>query len=331
MTILLGAADLDRLLEPRALLDDLRTAMIAYAEPGALPGLRAHSAIPASTAHSVMMVFPGLVPGIPAYTVKINAKRPDATPSVRGLIALFDLETGALLSVMDSIVITRLRTALVGALAADAMARTSVATVGVLGAGVQGRAQLRALALVRRFQSVRVYDTRPERAAALISELRAELGAEMVAKTSVADAVQGADVVIAATWATAPIVFKNMINPGTHITAIGADEPGKAELDADLITSSRFVCDDAALAVSMGALAGAGLGADAIHATLGDVLAGRRPGRTNDREVTIFGSVGLPCQDLPAAWMAYRQAVAARGTTFDFHSTYTGVAAATAR
>jgi len=320
MTILLSAHDLDQLLEPRALLDDLRAAMIAYAEPGALPGLRAHSAIPATAPHSVMMVFPGLVPGIPAYTVKVNAKRPTATPSVRGLIALIDLESGALLAVMDSIVITRLRTALVGALAADALARQSISTVGVLGAGVQGRAQLRALRLVRNFESVRVYDTHPDRSEALVNELRPELGVEMTVASNVEAAVRGADVVIAATWATKPIVFKKMINPGTHITAIGADEPGKAELDADLITSSRFVCDDATLAVSMGALAGAKLGAGAVHATLGEVLAGRKAGRSSDKEVTIFGSVGLPCQDLPCAWMAYRRAQSAKEpSTFDFH------------
>src|SRR5690348_7619947 len=123
MSILLSAHELERLLEPRALLDELRAAMIAYAAPEAVPGLRAHSPIPASTPHSVMMVFPGLVPGIPAYTVKINSKRPTASPSVRGLIALIDLESGALLAVMDSIVITKLRTAIVGALAADALAR----------------------------------------------------------------------------------------------------------------------------------------------------------------------------------------------------------------
>src|SRR5689334_24500967 len=121
-SILLSAADLDRLLEPRELMAQLRTAMIAYAKPGAIPGLRAHSPITASPPHSVSMVFPGLVPGIPAYTIKLNAKIPDATPSVRGLIALMDLKTGALLSVMDSITITRLRTALVGAIAADALA-----------------------------------------------------------------------------------------------------------------------------------------------------------------------------------------------------------------
>jgi len=319
VTILLSANDLDRLLEPRALLDDLRAAMIAYAQPGALPGLRAHSAIPAASPQSVMMVFPGLVPGIPAYTVKINAKRPTATPSVRGLIALFDLETGASLAVMDSMVITRLRTALVGALAADAMARQSISTVGVLGAGVQGRAQLRALALVRAFTHVKVYDTYPERAVALASELRGELGVEMRVASSVADAVSDADIVIAATWAQAPIVFRNMIRDGTHITAIGADEPGKAELGADLVRSSRFVCDDTALAVSMGALAGVGLDATAAHGTLGEVLAGRRPGRASDSETTIFGSVGLPCQDLPAAWMAYQRAGASHAPTFDFH------------
>ena len=317
---LLSAHDLEQLLEPRVLLEDLRAAMIAYAQPGALPGLRAHSPIPAASPHSVMMVFPGLVPGIPAYTVKINAKRPTATPSVRGLIALFDLETGALLAVMDSIVITRLRTALVGALAADAMARETIATVGVLGAGVQGRAQLRALALVRKFRSVRVFDTHPERSAALIAELEPELGVEMTVATSAAGAVGDADLVIAATWATSPIVFKNMIRSGTHITAIGADEPGKAELDAGLITASRFVCDDADLALSMGALAGAGLGPGAIHATLGDVLAGRRAGRRDAAEITVFGSVGLPCQDLPAAWMAFQRAVGKPPSTFDFHS-----------
>jgi ornithine cyclodeaminase/alanine dehydrogenase-like protein (mu-crystallin family) len=319
MTILLSASDLDRLLDPKQLLEDLRAAMIAYSAPGAVPGLRAHSAIPSSAPHSVMMVFPGLVPGIPAYTVKINAKRPTATPSVRGLIALIDLESGALLSVMDSIVITRLRTALTGALAADVLARRDVATVAVLGAGVQGRAQLRALALVRRFRSVRVFDTYPERAAALIEELRSELGADMTAASSVEDAVGEADVVITATWAKAPIVRKGMVRPGAHITAIGADEPGKAEIAADLIIASTFVCDDATLAVSMGALAGVGLGVDAVHATLGEVLAGRKAGRTSENELTIFGSVGLPCQDLPAAWMAFTRATGNKSSTFDFH------------
>jgi len=317
--ILLGDADLERLLEPRALLEELRSALIAYDAVPAPRGQRPWSAIPAAANHSVAVVFPGLVPGIPAYTVKINAKLPDARPSVRGLIALMDLETGALLSVMDSVVITRLRTALVGALAAQALARKQVHSVAVIGAGVQGRAQLRALRMVRDFRSVRVFDSRPANAAALVAELRDELGVPMTVARDVREAVRDADVVITCTWATSPIVLDDMIAKGTHITAVGADAPGKAELDAALIRRSRFVCDDVNLAVDMGAIAGAGLGRDAVHGTLGAVLAGKTPGRSNDAEITVFGSVGLPCQDLPAAWMAYRLASTNPNATFSFH------------
>ena len=267
-----------------------------------------------------MIVFPGLVPGIPAYTVKINAKLPASQPSVRGLISLHDLESGELLAVMDSIAITAIRTALVGALAAQTLARAEIDTVAVIGAGVQGREQLRALRLVRTFRTVRAYDTHPERAAALVADLRGELGADLEVVTSVKRAVANADVVICATWAKRPFLTRDMVAPGTHITAVGADEPGKAELDRDLITHSKFVCDDPDLAVEMGALAGVGLDRDAIHASLGDVLSGARPGRSSDQDITVFGSVGLPCQDLPAAWMAYQKAKTPDARRFNFHA-----------
>lgn len=319
-TLLLSASDVEGMLDHRALLEQLRRAMCTYATMPRVRGQRAHSAIPAASPHSVMVVFPGLVPGIPAYTVKINAKVPDSLPSVRGLISLHDLENGRLLAVMDSIAITKIRTALVGALAAQALARSTVETVAVIGAGVQGRAQLRALRLVRTFQAVRVYDARPERAAALVAELGNELGATLSVASTVESAVKDADVVITATWATTPLIRSGMIAAGTHVTAIGADEPGKAEVDAELIRRSVFVCDDEDLAVEMGALAGVGLGREAIHASLGEVLAGTRPGRSDDEQITIFGSVGLPCQDLPAAWMVYQKAHSTGAGTFDFHS-----------
>ena len=266
-----------------------------------------------------MIVFPGLVPGIPAYTVKINAKLPASTPSVQGLISLHDLDSGALLAVMDSIAITAIRTALVGALAAQALARAKIDTVAVIGAGVQGREQLRALRLVRSFRTVRVYDAFPERAVALAADLRGELEADLEIAASVKRAVEDADVVITATWAKAPFLTRDMIAPGTHITAVGADEPGKAELDRELISDSKFVCDDPDLAVEMGALAGVGLGREAIHGSLGEILSGRRSGRSGDKDITVFGSVGLPCQDLPAAWMAYQKATLLDATRFDFH------------
>jgi ornithine cyclodeaminase/alanine dehydrogenase-like protein (mu-crystallin family) len=317
--LLLSASDVRGSLDRRALLESLREAMKAYASGTQPRAKRTHSAIPARAPHSVMIVFPGFVPGIPAYTVKINAKLPQSVPSVRGLISLHDLETGTVLAVMDSIAITAIRTALVGALAADALARESIRTVAVIGAGVQGREQLRALRLLRTFDSVRVFDTHPERAAALIDEMRRELEVEFTHAKSVGDAVQRADVVVTATWAKHAFLTRAMITPGAHITAIGADEPGKAELDRELLQAATFVCDDPDLAVEMGALAGVGLGHDAIHASLGEVLSGAKSGRTNDDEITVFGSVGLACQDLPAAWMAYQKAVESRAAVFDFH------------
>jgi ornithine cyclodeaminase/alanine dehydrogenase-like protein (mu-crystallin family) len=316
--LLLSSSEVRDSLDRRALLDALRHAMRSYATEATPAARRAHSTIPSRSAQSVMIVFPGVVPGIPAYTVKINAKTPEATPSVRGLISLHDLESGHVLAVMDSVAITAIRTALVGAIAADVLARPSIDTVAVIGAGVQGREQLRALSLVRSFTTVRVYDSLPDRARAHVGEMGSELGVALSVATTVADAVKNADVIITATWAKTPFLTPALVKPGAHITAVGADEPGKAELSRDLIASATFVCDDANLAVEMGALAGVGLGRNAIHASLGEVLAGMRPGRTSDSEITVFGSVGLPCQDLPAAWMAYKAARDAR--RFDFYT-----------
>ena len=315
-TLLLSATQVRALIDPPQLLEDLRSAMRAYASVEQPRGRRTHSRIPSDKPHSVMIVFPGLVPGIPAYTVKVNAKLPESVPSVRGLLSLHDLQTGALLAVMDSIAITAIRTGLVGGLAADILARKSIDTVAMIGAGTQGREQLRALRLVRSFTNVRVFDTTPARADALARDL-ADLGAAFTVAPSVKAALKDADVVITATWAKQAIVTRDMIAPGTHLTAIGADEPGKAELDRALIAASKFVADDADLAVEMGALAGVGLGRDAVHCTLGEALTGT-PVRTSDADITVFGSVGLPCQDLPAAWMVYQKAKAS-AERFQFH------------
>ena len=321
MALLINASQVRQLIDRTTLLEALRHAMRMYATVPQPRAKRSPSPIPAKAPHSVMIVFPGLVPGIPAYTVKINAKLPQSVPSVRGLIALHDLESGALLAVLDSIAITAIRTGLIGGVAADALARKRIESVAVIGAGTQGREQLRALRLVRDYGTVRVFDTETARATALIKDLRGQIGAEFTVADDVRSAVDGADVVITATWAKSPFISRDMIAPGTHITAVGADEPGKAELDRDLIASSRFVCDDADLAVEMGAIAGVGLGRDAIHASLGEVLAGTKPGRAGDQEITVFGSVGLPCQDLPAAWMVYQRAKSHRvGIEFDFHA-----------
>jgi len=319
-TLLLSAADVRRLLDRDALLRALRDAFAAYSTSRTVAARRAGSALPGPGGRTVMIVFPGLIDGIPAFTVKVNTKLPGMTPSVIGALLLTDLETGAVLAIMDSIVITAERTALAGALAADVLARRDTPRVAVIGAGVQGEAQVRALQHVRRIERVDVVDAVRGRAEAYAARVGPALGIEVVARPTVADAVRDADIIVTATWAKTPFLTRAMVRDGVHITAVGADEPAKGEVDAGLIAGSCFVCDDRDLAAGMGAVAGAGLGPDAIHAELGEVIAGTRPGRTRDDQITIFGTVGLAFQDLAAAWQIYNGAkVAGVGVTMELN------------
>jgi ornithine cyclodeaminase len=307
-TLLLSAADIRRLLDREALLRALRDAFAGYSTRKVIPALRAGSPLPGPGGRTVMIVFPGIIDGIPAFTVKVNTKIPGATRSVVGSMNLTDLETGEVLAIMDSIVITAERTALAGALAADVLARRDVPRVAVIGAGVQGEAQVRALQLVRRVERVDVVDSIRARAEAYAERVGQALGIEVVVHSNVATAVRDADVIITATWSKQPFLTRSMVRGGAHVTAVGADEPAKGEVDAGLIAGSLFVCDDCDLAASMGAIAGAGLGPEAIHAELGEVIAGVKRGRTRADEITIFASVGLAFQDLAAAWQVYNRA-----------------------
>ena len=124
----------------------------------------------------------------------------------------------------------------------------------------------------------------------------------------IAEAVQEAEIILTATWSREPFLYPGMIQPGAHITSLGADQPGKAEVARELIQQALFVCDDRVLAVEMGALAGVGLGSEAIGAELGEVLAGVHPGRTGADQITIDGSVGLAFQDLVTGWKVYQAA-----------------------
>ena len=266
-----------------------------------------------------MILAPGVVPGTPAYTVKVRAKYPARNPAIQGVIILSSLETGATLAIMESGFLTALRTGLAGAIAADVLARPDARTVAIVGAGAQGILQLEMLLLVLPITRACVYDISADRAHEFATRNSSRLGIEIVPADNLDTATRDSDIVVTATWATEPFLHPVMIRPGTHITTLGADQPGKAEMSADLLRSSLFVCDDCDLAVTMGAAGGAGVGAEVIDAELGEVIAGLHPGRAEPDEITIFGSVGLAFQDLVVAWLAYQEALR-RGTghTVDF-------------
>jgi ornithine cyclodeaminase len=213
---------------------------------------------------------------------------------------------------MDSTHLTAVRTGLTGALAAHVLARPDADSAAVVGAGVQGTHQLRALAALRPLRRAWAYDVVPGRAATYARAMAGELGIPVEPAASLAAAARDADMILTATWAREPFLLPGMLAPGTHVTTLGPDEPGKAEVAAEVIRTALFVCDDRELAVEMGALSGVGLGPDAVGAELGDVLGGLHPGRTSPEQLTVYGGVGLAFQDAIAAWAAY-EAARARG------------------
>lgn len=248
------------------------------------------------------------------FAAKINANFPlnptrHALPAIQGLIVLFDLERGMPLVVMDSIEITILRTAAASAVAAKLLARASAATVTICGCGNQGESHLRALRLVRPIERALAFDQDRERARRFAREMAAELSIEVDAVDSLASAVRSSDICVTCTPSRAPLVTAEMLHPGLFIAAVGADSPEKQELEPEVLGRSAVVTDLTAQAATMGdlhhAIAAGAMSRESVHAELGQLLIGERPGRVSDEEVFVFDSTGTAIQDVAAAALVY--------------------------
>jgi alanine dehydrogenase len=197
------------------------------------------------------------------------------------------------------------------------MARPAAAIIAVIGAGAQADLVLRGLRVLRPLERLVVCDLDPARAQGF-AEAHAS-GHPALVTEDAREAACGADIVAMATWSRVPLLGTGDLAPGTHVTSLGADEPGKAELSPALLQSARVVVDDTRLALTSGALGTAGLSARDAVGTMSDVLLGTIPGRTSDAEITVYTPVGLPWQDLALAWTAYQQALKTGiGNQFDF-------------
>ncbi|WEV26725.1 ornithine cyclodeaminase family protein [Streptomyces sp. 71268] len=312
MTRLLTRSDLLELLDPAACVQALREGFAAAARGGP-PGQRVRTDLPFPGTATALL--PGLLPGTPAYTVKVNAKFPGASPALRGVICLHGGADGALLALIDSATVTAWRTGLAAALATDLIARPAAdgaRTVGVIGAGAQCELTLCGLRALRSWDRLVVHDTDPGRATAFARRH----GGTVLATPAEVAAV--ADVVVLATWSREPLLSLADLRSGQHLTALGADEPGKRELAPDVLRSARLIVDDATLVATHGALANAGLPASTADASLGEVIRGEAPARSQGQRLTVYAPVGLPWQDLALSWLAFQRAEATgTGATLD--------------
>jgi alanine dehydrogenase len=252
------------------------------------------------------------------FAAKTNANFPAnperfGLPTIQGVLLLADAERGTPLALMDSAEITAVRTGAATAVAARYLARPDAAIVTVCGCGTQGRAQLRALAVVRRLTRAYAVDRDSARAAGFARDMSKVLDFEVVAVDDLDAAVHASDICVTCTPARKPILGRAPVARGTFIAAVGADNEAKQELEPGLMASAAIVVDVLEQAVSIGDLhhaimAGAVTTGD-VRAELGQVVAGLRPGRLSDDEIVIFDSTGMALEDVAAAAVVYERAI----------------------
>ena len=266
-----------------------------------------------------LRVMPSYLEELEISAVKVVNVHPDnplkyKLPTVMATIILVDPKNGAPIAIMGGTWITAMRTGAAGGVAVKYLARPDSRVIGIVGAGVQARTQLMALKeVLEEIEEVRVTDIVKAARERYAKEMSEKLGLNIRAVDSAKKAVEGADIVVTVTPSREPIVKSEWIGPGVHINAIGADAPGKEELDPELLKRAKIIVDDLEQASHSGEinvpLAKGIITREDIWAELGDVIAGLKPGRTSPDDITIFDSTGLAIQDAVTAALAYKKAL----------------------
>jgi alanine dehydrogenase len=234
-------------------------------------------------------------------------------PSIQGCILLFDATTGSPLALLDSVDITRQRTAATTTLAALHLAKKHPQTITVIGTGRQARVHLAGMVPLLEPQRVYVAGRELTKCRRLADEMSPDLNVPIEATTDVRGAVRASGIVVTCTASRALLFPAEDVQPGTFIAAVGADAPGKQELDPDLLRRTKIVVDLTIQCVKVGelqhAISAGLLTPEKVYAELGEIVAGKKPGRLSDDEIIIFDSTGTALQDVAAAALVYERAI----------------------
>jgi len=229
------------------------------------------------------------------------------------VLPLFDADGGELLALLDGSLLNPFKTGATGAVGVDTLARPDATRLGLLGSGTQARGQLLATATVRSLEHVSVYSPTADHRNAFAAEMDDRIDATVEAVSSGAAAVTGADIVVTATTATDPVFDGDLLDPGTHVTAMGQYHPERAEIDPGTVARATYVPDlrgrlEQDAGSFLRALEQGTIDENHTHAELGAVVAGRAPGRTTDTEITLFDSGGTGIETVAAAKLLYDRA-----------------------
>jgi ornithine cyclodeaminase/alanine dehydrogenase len=315
MTLILSLDDVKSVLTMRDCMAAVEEAFRQLSLGNVVQPTRPTIRVPAHRA--LINAMPAYIGGVEALGLKWVGGylgNPDiGLPVIQALIILNDGTNMTALSVMNGTYITAVRTGAASGVATRILARPDASTAGIIGAGVQAKTQLEAVAAVRPIREARVFDVIPEAADSYAAEMSEKLGIRVTRADTAEAAVRDMDVVCAASTSKTPVVLGAWLKPGAHINGVGSHSVDARELDTEAIVRSKVVVDttDAALAeagdlitpIQEGAIT-----ADHIHAELGDIITGTKPGRTSDQEITLFKSQGIAIQDVATAQLVYQKA-----------------------
>jgi alanine dehydrogenase len=230
------------------------------------------------------------------------------------LVLLYDYDDGALQCMISANRLTQLRTGALSAVATNKLARKDSKTIGLIGAGIQGRGQIEAICAVKKFESGLIFDVYPESSRQLASFGSSKLGVDFRAAESIQEVSENSDVLVTSTTSGAPFLNAAMVRRGTHINAIGSNLLTRKELDPDLLRVAKVIVDSKDQAIEESGdfepIKQGVMPRETIFAELSEILVGAKTGRTSDSDITIFKSVGVALQDVAAAGLLYERAIA---------------------
>lgn len=260
--------------------------------------------------------MPAYIEGIEACGIKWVNVHPEnkkyGLPAVMAVIILNEPRTGFPLAIMDGTYITNLRTGATGGMAAKYLANKNSSRIALVGCGNQAQTQLLALYEIFKIDSVAIYDCSPFKATGFIRKMK-PLRLKIKRCLNIKDCISDADIIVTTTPSRKPIIKSEWIEPGVHINAIGADAKGKEELEPAILKRSKVVVDDKIQAIHSGEInvpiSKRIIKETDIYATLGEVIKGKKKGRTSKNEITIFDSTGLAICDVAVADYVYKEAL----------------------
>jgi len=314
---LLTESDVASLLSIDELIEAMKGALLQFSTGQVVQPVRA--VLPVGGDRSFFGVMPAALHEPRAVGAKLvtvfpaNADR--CLPTHLATILLFSAETGALVAVMDGRYVTEARTAAVSAVSAILLARDESETLAIVGSGVQARSHLTTLETVFEFNEIRVWSPNPKHVGDFIDDTAPLTKAPLTGAPSAEDAVRGADLIVLATSSPEPVIRNEWVKDGAHVIGVGACRPDEREMDPRLVQRGVLYVDSRAAAlvesgdVVMSIQEGR-FTASHIAGELGAVIAGAAPGRRSPQDVTIFKSLGLAVEDVAAADLIYRRAVA---------------------